>query len=294
MIKKIQESELILNADGSIYHLALKPDQLAHRIILVGDPQRVDLVSALFDEIEHRVHKREFITHTGFYKGARISVVGTGIGTDNIDIVMNELDALVNIDLQTRQLRPQHTRLHLVRIGTSGALQGDIPVDTFIASEWGLGLDSLLYFYALSPDVLDEGLSLAIQAQTHWNARAGEAYAVKASAVLLEMLAKNFFKGITLTAPGFYGPQGRMLRLEPATPDFIDQLTMFEYQGKRISNFEMETSALYGLARLLGHEALTICVAIANRQTGAFSKAYQGPILSLSRHVLDGLAALPA
>lgn len=292
MTKKIQDSELILNEDGSIYHIALRPEQLADRVVLVGDPQRVALVSSLFDDITDRVQKREFITHTGWYKGVRISVVGTGIGTDNIDIVMNELDALVNVDLKTRRLLKNHRSLKIVRIGTSGALQPDIPVDSFIASEWGLGLDSLLYFYALSGEVIDEGLSLAIQAQTAWNARAGEAYAVRASDRLMDHLAPDLYKGITLTAPGFYGPQGRRLRLEPATPDFLDQLVHFSYQGKRISNFEMETSALYGLARLLGHEALTICVAIANRHSGAFSKDYHPHIKSLSLRVLDGLASL--
>lgn len=294
MVAAKKDSELILNPDGSIYHLHLKPEHLAPRVVLVGDPQRVEVLSSQFDNIEVKVSNREFITHTGTYKGKRVTVLGTGIGTDNIDIVMNELDALVNIDLETRQPREKLVRLNIVRLGTTGALHGDIPVGSFIASEWGLGLDALLHFYKLIPGIIDEGLTRAVQTHTEWNITAGEAYAVKGSEKLLATIAPDMHHGITMTAPGFYGPQGRMLRLEPASPYFVDSLGSFEYKGKKISNFEMETSALYGLGKLLGHQTLTVCVAIANRVTGEFSQDYKTRVKELSTIVLDRLTGMTA
>lgn len=292
MAKKQKETELILNPDGSIYHLHLRPEHIARKIILVGDPQRVDVLSSQFETLEYKISNREFVTHTGTYKGSRITVLGTGIGTDNMDIVINELDALVNIDLETRHIKDELTRLSLVRLGTTGLLQADIPVDTFIASEWGLGMDALLHFYKEMPGVIDPDLTTRIEAETVWNMATGGAYAVKASAKLLKTIAFDMQQGITLTSPGFYGPQGRVLRLAVEKPHFIDQVSDFSYEGKRVLNFEMETSALYGLGKMLGHDTLTVCVAIANRRSGAFSKVYKETIRSLSTIVLDRLAAM--
>jgi len=285
-----KETELILNPDGSIYHLSLRPEHVAGTVILVGDPQRVEILSSQFSRVEHKVSNREFITHTGEYKGMRVMVIGTGIGTDNIDIVMNELDALVNVDLQTRMPREEHTSLRIIRLGTTGLLQPDIPVDSVIASEWGLGLDALMHFYRLVPGVLDEELGRAVEQSIAWDPSLGRPYAVRASDPLMEQLTEGMTRGITLTAPGFYGPQGRVLRLEPADPDLINRLSAFSYYGRRILNFEMETSALYGLGKLLGHEVLTLCVAIANRVTGEFSANYKETVRQTARLLLDRLA----
>lgn len=291
--KPIPDSQLPLNADGSVYHLRLMPEQVAKNIILVGDPNRVRKVSAFFDELEFEVANREIITHTGYYRGKRISVLSTGMGPDNIDIVVNELDALFNIDLKTRLPKPEHTRLNLIRLGTSGALQPDIPVgDSVVASEYALGLDGLLYFYEGGVKVTEQAMTEAFIAHTNWNPQLPHPYAVRASEYLLQAVGGNYINGVTATAPGFYGPQGRSLRLELPDKQMNAKIESFAFNGHRITNFEMESSALYGLSRLLGHEALTLCVIIANRVTEKFSPNYHPFMEKLIRTTLDRLAEM--
>lgn len=287
----IESSELIVNPDGSIYHLSLRPDQLADTVILVGDQDRVARVSACFDSIEHKVQHREFISHTGVYKGKRITALSTGIGTDNIDIVLNELDALANIDLEKREIRSTRKQLTLVRIGTSGSLQEDIPVDSFVVSSHALGLDGVLPFYAQSEDVIDAELTAAFKKHTNWNAHLNPPYIVQAPGVVFQKLQPNWISGITVTANGFYGPQGRVLRLPVRVPELNTQLNTFRSDALRISNYEMETSALYGLSAMMGHQAATVCVIIANRYKREYSKNAQQRIDELIRQVLDRLTA---
>lgn len=290
MSHPIAESELILNPDGSVYHLHIRPEMLAGNIIVVGDQGRVETVSAHFDTIEHKVSNREFVTHTGTFKGRRFTVLSTGIGTDNIDIVLNELDALVNIDLDKRTIKEKKTSLRIVRIGTSGALQGDIPVDTYVASSHGMGLDGLLNYYA-GLDLCDvPGIANAFMKYAGWSKGMPYPYVVKGSENLLKAIAHDQVKGITATAPGFYGPQGRQLRLAPALPDLNEKLGSFEFEGHRVTNFEMETSALYGLGNLLGHECATICAIIANRVARTYSKDYRKTVNELIRLVLERMA----
>lgn len=292
---RIPESQLVLHHDGSVYHLRLKPHQLAQSVILVGDPQRVQKISGFFDRIEYEVANREIITHTGLYKGKRITAMSTGMGTDNIDIVLNELDALVNIDLETRMSKPTHTSLNLVRLGTSGALQADIPVgDSFVAGEQALGLDGLLYFYEQAAQVIDHKMTSAFTAHAQWPGNLPSPYVVAASEKLLTHLAAGYRRGITATSPGFYGPQGRALRLGLSFKAMNQKMESFDYNGHKITNFEMESSALYGLSRLLGHEALTICVIIANRVTEKFSDQYHPFMEKLILNTLDRLVSLPA
>lgn len=288
-VSQIAPSELIINSDGSVYHLKLKPEHIASNIIVVGDPGRVEIISSKFDKIEYKIQNREFITHTGIYKGKRITVIATGIGTDNIDIVLNELDAAVNIDLEKRTIKENHTQLNIIRIGTSGALQKDIPVDSFVASTHGLGLDGLLPFYkGLSyineKEMVDEFIS-----QTKWNKEFNRPYIVKCSEKLLNKIAFDFYQGITATANGFYGPQGRMLRLELQRNDLNELLNQFSFKNYRITNFEMETSALYGLGKLLGHNTCTVCAIVANRMAQQYSKDYKTAVNKLINIVLDRL-----
>jgi uridine phosphorylase len=263
----IKNADLLINPDGSIYHLALRPEQVADTVIIVGDPGRVTLISEHFDTIESRTLNREFVTHTGTFRGKRISVLSSGIGTDNIDIVMNELDALVNIDLATRQVKPDHHTLNVIRLGTSGAIQPDIPVGAFALSTHGLGLDNLMHYYETGKDTLDLAMADAFMEHTGWKNNHSTPYFVKGSAELLKKFEKGTVKGITVTAPGFYGPQGRILRLGLADPDLNEKIRTFRYGEERIINFEMETSALYGLGNLLGHRVMTVCALIANRAT---------------------------
>ncbi|MFZ4740207.1 MAG: nucleoside phosphorylase [Bacteroidales bacterium] len=284
---KIKESELIISPNGAIYHLNLHPENLAENIIVVGDPGRVPEISALFDKIECKILHRELCTHTGYFKNKRISVISTGMGPDNIDIVMNELDALVNVDLVKREPKDKHTTLNIVRLGTSGALQGDLAVDSFMMSEYGLGLDGMLHFYKASKDVCDYEMATAFINHTQWGDNLPTPYVVKASKKLLDKLGEGFNKGITATAPGFYGPQGRQIRLELAYPQINDKLETFRYNGHRICNLEMETSALYGLGAMLGHETLTVCVLIANRVSKQFSQDYKKPVRELVEKVLE-------
>lgn len=290
MSHPIAESELILNPDGSVYHLHLRPEQLAGNIIVVGDQGRVENVSAHFDKVEHRASNREFVTHTGTFKGQRFTVLSTGIGTDNIDIVLNELDALVNIDLGSRTIKERKTSLRIVRIGTSGALQGDIPVDSFVASSHGMGLDGLLNYYA-GLDLCDEApIANAFMQHAGWMKGMPYPYVVKGSETLLQAIAHDQIQGITATAPGFYGPQGRQLRLAPALPDLNEKLGSFSHDGHRVTNFEMETSALYGLGKLLGHDCATICAIIANRVARKYSQNYKATVDDLIRLVLERMA----
>jgi uridine phosphorylase len=285
----IKESELILNPDGSVYHIALTPEMVADDVILVGDPGRVKTVSSRFDKILFERQHREFITHTGEYKGKLVTVISTGIGTDNIDIVLNELDAAVNIDLKTREIKKKLKSLNLIRIGTSGSLQADIPVDAYVASTFGLGLDVLLNYYDFDNTELEEDLADAFEDQTEWPATLHLPVFIEGSKSLLEK-SKPFTKqGITATAPGFFGPQGRQLRLKPLVPDLNEKLTAFKHKDHRITNFEMETSALYGLGRAMGHNSLTICAIIANRIKKEYSKNSQKAIETLIDLVLEEL-----
>ena len=287
----IKESELILNPDGSIYHLNLRPEQVADTIILVGDPNRVPRVSAYFDTIEFSTQKREFCTHTGTYKGKRLTALSTGIGPDNIDIVINELDALFNIDLQTRKPKEQLTSLNIVRFGTSGSLQADIPVDSFVLSSHGLGMDNMLHAYKDAPKVREIAMEEAFIAHTQWNTDKGRPYIVGCGETLKQrLLTDKVFEGITGTAPGFYGPQGRMLRLPVQDPTLNDKLHSFNYKGYRMTNLEMETSAIYGLSKLLGHQAVSLNAIIANRAAGTFTKDTKKVVENLIVYGLEQLA----
>ena len=287
----IKESELILNPDGSIYHLNLRPEQVADTIILVGDPNRVPRVSAYFDTIEFSTQKREFCTHTGTYKGKRLTALSTGIGPDNIDIVINELDALFNIDLHTRKPKEQLTSLNIVRFGTSGSLQADIPVDSFVLSSHGLGMDNMLHAYKDAPNVREIAMEEAFIAHTQWNTDKGRPYIVGCGETLKQqLLTDKIFEGITGTAPGFYGPQGRMLRLPVQDPTLNDKLHSFNYKGYRMTNLEMETSAIYGLSKLLGHQAVSLNAIIANRAAGTFTKDTKKVVENLIVYGLEQLA----
>jgi len=286
----IKESELILNPDGSIYHLNLRPEQVADTIILVGDPNRVPRVSAYFDTIEFSTQKREFCTHTGTYKGKRLTALSTGIGPDNIDIVINELDALFNIDLHTRKPKEQLTSLNIVRFGTSGSLQADIPVDSFVLSSHGLGMDNMLHAYKDAPNVREIAMEEAFMAHTQWNTDKGRPYIVGCGETLKQrLLTDKVFEGITGTAPGFYGPQGRMLRLPVQDPTLNDKLHSFNYKGYRMTNLEMETSAIYGLSKLLGHQAVSLNAIIANRAAGTFTKDTKKVVENLIVYGLEQL-----
>lgn len=287
----IKESELILNPDGSIYHINLRPEQVADTIILVGDPNRVPRVSDYFDTIEFKTQKREFCTHTGTYKGKRLTALSTGIGPDNIDIVINELDALFNIDLHTRKPKEQLTSLNIVRFGTSGSLQADIPVDSFVLSSHGLGMDNMLHAYKDAPNVREIAMEEAFIAHTQWNTGKGRPYIIGCGETLKQrLLTDKVFEGITGTAPGFYGPQGRMLRLPVQDPTLNDKLHSFNYKGYRMTNLEMETSAIYGLSKLLGHQAVSLNAIIANRAAGTFTKDTKKVVENLIVYGLEQLA----
>jgi uridine phosphorylase len=269
----IAETELILTPENKIYHLNLSKDEIANDIILVGDPERVSVVSNKFESIEHKIQNREFVTHTGILNGKRISVIATGIGPDNIDIVVNELDALVNIDFKTRTINKKKKTLNLIRLGTSGALQKDIEVDSFLVSSFGLGLDNIAHFYE-SEEIIEQDMSSKYKQHANWPENLSNPYIVKASDNLLSLFP-DVKKGITATAPGFYGPQGRTLRLNPYITNLHEKMESFNYKENRITNFEMETSALYYLGKSLGHNTLTICAIIANRLTKEYSKDYK-------------------
>jgi uridine phosphorylase len=286
----IKNSELILNADGSIFHLHLKPEQIADTILLVGDPGRVETISAMFDKIEFTVRNREFVTSTGTYKGKRLTVLSTGIGTDNIDIVINELDALANINLTTREIAEKHRTLRFVRVGTSGSLQADIHLNSWLVSEKSVGFDGMITFYANRDKACDMEFEAAFREFTSWHLDLPTPYVVNASEKLLDLFTGfNFVRGVNISAPGFYGPQGRVLRLPLAIPDLNDKLEDFRFGDQKITNYEMESSAIYGLSRMLGHEALTICLIIANRVTREANENYYPEMEKLIRVVLDKL-----
>ena len=288
--EQFHESELIINPDGSIFHLHLRPEQLADKIILVGDPGRVPLVAQHFETKECDVQSREFRTITGTYQGKRISVLSTGIGCDNIDIVMNELDALANIDFKTRTIQPQLRTLEIVRLGTCGGLQPNTPEGTFVASEISIGFDGLLNFYAGRDEVCDKELESAFLKHQNWHGWQciAHPYAVHADAELTDRIAStDMVRGITVACGGFYGPQGRRLRLPLADAEANDKIMSFEYNGHRITNFEMESSALAGLSLLLGHKATTCCMVIANRLAGKANPNYKNSIDSLIKLVVE-------
>jgi uridine phosphorylase len=289
-MSRIPESELVLNPDGSIYHLKLHPEEIAHDIIVVGDPGRVATISRHFDRIDVQRQNREICTHTGYIGNKRLTVLSTGMGTDNIDIVINELDALVNINLSLREVKQEHTKLNIIRLGTSGALQAEIPVDSTVVSSHGIGIDGMLYYYKDLKNFYDQAMTEAFISQCQWDNNFPTPYAVAASDNLLQRFGGDHLMGITATAPGFYGPQGRKLRLDTTHPDLNQAIADFSFEGKRIVNFEMETSALYGLGKLLGHDTLTICAIIANRVSKSYSKDYHSTVEKLVINVLEKLA----
>lgn len=286
----IKHSELILNPDGTIFHLHLKPENISDRIILVGDPARVDTIAAHFQEIVFSTQNREFKTVTGEYNDITLSVISTGIGTDNIDIVINELDALANIDLERRTIKKDKKSLDIIRIGTSGGLQEDLPVNSFVVSQKSIGFDGLLNFYAGRGKVSDLEFEEAFRQYTEWDASLPSPYVVDASENLLSKFnSPEFSRGVTISAPGFYGPQGRELRLLLAHPHLNEKIESFQHAGMRITNFEMESSAIYGLSKLLGHNALTVCLIIANRVTRTANENYRPQMQHLISKVLEKL-----
>ena len=288
MKKQFSPSELIINPDSSIFHLHLKPSQVAHKVILMGDPSRVDLVASHFDQQECEVQSREFHTITGTYRGKRITALSTGIGCDNIDIVLTELDALVNIDFETRMVKPQLTSLEIVRVGTCGGLQPETPLGTFIASQKSIGFDGLLNFYKGRNEVCDLELERQFTAHMHWNPQLCAPYLIDANPQLLSRIAADdMVRGITISCGGFFGPQGREVRIPLADPDQNAKVESFSYQGLKITNYEMESSAVAGMSRLLGHKAMTCCMVIANRRAGTANAGYKASIDDLIQLVID-------
>lgn len=289
---QIAESELIINNRGAIYHLDVRPEELAETVILVGDPDRVPMVSKHFDRVEFNLHHREFNTHTGWIGQKRISVLSTGIGPDNIDIALNELDALANIDFATRTEKSQKQRLNLIRLGTSGSLQADIPVDGFVAGSHGLGLDNVLNYYAYDRTENQAAIEKAFQVHTGLPASTTIPYVFEGSSELFAHFKSEYYHGITVTCPGFYGPQGRILRLPLRHAGLIEKLSSFHFGSLKISNFEMETSTIYGLGALLGHKCLSLNAIVANRVRKEFSKNSQAAVEGLIRKSLEIIAKI--
>ena len=286
----IKESELILNPDGSIYHLNLRPENISNTLIFVGDQDRVEKITKHFDSIEFSTQKREFKTQTGMYKGKRLTVISTGIGPDNIDIVINELDALVNIDLKTRKKKEKLTSLNIIRVGTSGSLQKDVPVDSFVLGTHGLDLNGMLHFYQID-SISKPKIEKAFVEYTNWSPKKAWPIIIDNSEKLEKIFdSDKVFKGLTATAGGFYGPQGRVLRLPLQNPGLNNKMDTFNFNGYRITNFEMETSVIYGLSKLLGHNALSLNAIIANRATGNFSKDYKKVVDNLIEYTLEKIA----
>ncbi|WCM42730.1 nucleoside phosphorylase [Flavobacterium sp. CBA20B-1] len=290
-MQKIKDSELILNPDGSVYHLNLKPKNIANDIIFVGDQDRVSSITKYFDSIEFSTQKREFKTETGLYKGKRLTVISTGIGPDNIDIVLNELDALVNIDFRTKTVKPNLTSLNIIRVGTSGSLQADIPVDSLLMSAFAIGTDNMLRSYELQ-NIQNQSIEKAFVNHTNWDLSKGLPYVIAADNDLLKKFQPDrIFEGITITAPGFYGAQGRILRLPLQDAFLNDKIDSFAYEGLKATNLEMETAAIYGLSKLLGHKALSLNAIVANRKNGTFSADPYKTIDELIRFTLDRILA---
>jgi uridine phosphorylase len=285
------ETELIVTDKKTVYHIDLAAEHIADDVIVVGDQGRVEKISKFFSKIEHKAEHREFVTHTGIFNGKRVTVLSTGIGTDNIDIVINELDAAVNIDLEKRVLKEKMRSLNIIRLGTSGALQDYIPVNGLVVSQYGLGLDGLLNFYEDFDKQNEAGISHAFMKHMDWTANMPYPYCYRGSDALFKKFKEGNHSGITATAPGFYGPQGRRLRLNPFMPDLNERLTAFEHKGLKITNFEMETSALYGLGKMLGHNCLTVCVIIANRVRKEFTSDYSKSVESLIEKSLERLTS---
>lgn len=288
---RIAESELIINADGSAFHIHLRPEELADNVILVGDPGRVDMVSEFLTDIEFRHASREFVSVTGKYNGKRVTVLSTGIGTDNIDIVMNELDALANIDFNTREVKKEHRTLTVLRIGTCGAIQPDIPIGSYIFSHISVGCDGLLNWYADREKISLMDMEEAFKKHVGWNKYLASPYFVRASQKLIDKFKDVTVKGVTISAGGFYGPQGRVLRLPLAMPDMVSKFESFKYGEYRITNFEMEGSALAGICAHLGHDAGTVCCAIANRHIGSSNPDYKALVRGLVKLCLEKLTA---
>jgi len=289
---RIAESELIINADGSAFHVHIKPEQLADKVILVGDPDRVHMLKEHFDSIECEGQSREFAWATGLYKGARITCLSHGIGPDNIDIVMTEIDALANIDFKTREVKKKHRKLTIVRVGTCGAIQPEIPLGSFVLSHYSIGFDGLLNWYADREKVTDEAMEEAFKKHMNWDKHLPDPYFAKASEKLIKHFEDCTVRGMTIAAPGFYGPQGRVVRLRLVNPDLLELVESFRYGDRKITNFEMEGAALAGMATQLGHDAITVCCAIAHRYLKDANTDYKGKVKELGKLVFDKLAEL--
>lgn len=287
----MKESDLIINPDGSIYHLNLKPEEIPDLILLSGNPARISKISDHFDHVDFKRQNREFVSHAGTLKGTKLLALSTGIGPDNIDIVMNELDALANIDLNTRELNGNRRSLTIVRIGTSGTLQADIPVGTMVIASHGMGMDGSLHYYRRLVDVTDHDLTREFIRQTNWPAFLPMPYIIPGTPALIQKISSKGILGITVTASGFYGPQGRELRLRSSFPGMLDALAKFSYKNHRIVNFEMETSSLYGLGAMLGHQVASICVLLANRVTGEYTRSAQNDEEKLISYVLEKMTS---
>lgn len=286
--RTIPPSELIINTDGSVFHLHIRPEQLADKVILVGDPARVDAVASRFERIECNVSNREFHTVTGWYGDKRITVQSHGIGSDNIDIVLNELDALANIDLDTRQVKDRLRKLTLVRVGTSGGLQDNTPIGSYVAAERSIGFDGVMYFYSDTEKIRDAAFEAALQDQLEWKIEGLKPYVIPADKTLSDRICReDILRGVTIAANGFYGPQGRRLRLPLKDEDLNRKIQAFDFNGSRITNYEMESSSLAGLAALMGHEAVTVCCIIAGRKSEKMNTSYQGSIEGLIDLVLE-------
>ncbi|MDT3357567.1 MAG: nucleoside phosphorylase [Bacteroidota bacterium] len=284
---RIPESELIINADGSAFHIHIKPEELADEVIMVGDPGRVDMIAEYLTDIEFRHASREFVSVTGKYNGKRLTVLSHGIGPDNIDIVMTELDALANVDFATREVKPVHKALNIIRLGTSGALHADIPLGSFVLAHVSVGFDGVLNWYADRNKVVMPEIEKAFKEHMGWEKSLPSPYFVKASQKIIDRFADCTVKGMTISAPGFYGPQGRVVRLPLAMPEMLDKIESFRFEGARITNFEMESAPLAGLAALLGHNACTVCCAIANRYLQSSNPDYKPQVRKLVELVLD-------
>ena len=282
-----KKTELITNSDGSIFHLHLLPDEISDKIIIVGDPARVEMLASLFETIRVRKENREFRTVTGSYEGNEFTIISSGIGTDNIDILINELDALANINLQTGEIREEPVSLTLIRLGTSGGIRSDVPAGSCVMAETAIGFDGLIHFYEGYDWLLDNILTSVLADYLEWPDTLSFPYAVNASSELLDLFSKeDFIRGITVSAPGFYAPQGRRLRLNPFDGEINEKLAKFSFRGKTISNYEMESSAIYGLSGLLGHKALTFCAVIGNRVTGEFINDYNPLIMNIATRIM--------
>lgn len=283
-MERIPPSELVLNPDNTVYHLGLSPEQISDTIITVGDPERVSKITRHFSQIEHRVNKREFVTHTGYYKGKRLTVMSTGMGTDNIEIVMMELDALVNIDLHLRVIKKEHSSLNIIRLGTSGSLQADIPVGSQLVSDYAIGMDALMFFYKLNSTKEEADFSTALHDTGELPFKP---YVVRGSQVLLERIGYDMIRGNTLTSPGFYAPQGRQVRAALRLPNMLGALSRFRFLDMRLTNFEMETSGYYAMGKILGHEVLSVNAILANRISNEFSSSPDEVVELLIEKVLE-------